>query len=597
MTKKLLGFTVSTLILLEGSIIGRSMAKNKPSLFLVYPPNNHQTSSDKIFLIGTASLPGDVTINGQRIQQSPQGHFAPTFPLRMGANQFTLRHNNKTINVTVTRLSSTPVIPQGAAFANNSLTPNQSIATLPNKQVCFGAIAAPNAQVSVSLANQTIPLLPQNNSVELPPNSAILTDSNNPIPSPITQYQGCTIFTTFGNLGTPIFQLNLNQKTVSQKGMGTVEILNPNQLTIIEVIADEGVARTGPSTDNSRLTPLPKGTIASVVGQTGEWLQLDYGGWIKQKETKVVPNLTSPNALIRSVKFQKNNQETQVIFPLTLPVPVTVTQENNQLILTLYNTTAQTDTIRLEYEPMIKSFSWQQVSPDKIEYRFDLTSNQQWGYNLKYEGTNLIFTLRHPPEIKPNSQQPLNNIKILLDPGHGGDELGSVGPNGYPEKSVNLTVSQLLKQELIKRGATVYLTRETDQTVSLEQRAEMMNRLQPAIALSIHYNALPDGGDAMNTSGISTFWYHPQAENLAKFLHDYLVTKANRPSYGVFWNNLALTRPQITPAVLLELGFMINPTEFEWVTNSQEQTILAQTLADGITEWFKQQATSSILDK
>ncbi|MEA5536532.1 N-acetylmuramoyl-L-alanine amidase [Crocosphaera sp. XPORK-15E] len=597
MTKSLLGFTISTLILLDCSLIGSSMANNKPSFFLVYPPNNHQTTSDKIFLIGTASPAGDVTINGQRIQQSTQGHFAPTFPLTMGANKFTLRHNNKTINLTVTRLSSTPVIPQGAALANNSLTPNQAIAILPNKLVCFGAIAAPNAQVSVSLANQTIPLLPQNNSVELPPNSAILTDSNNPISSPITQYQGCTTFTTVGNLGTPIFQLNLNQKTANQKGMGTVEILNPNQLTIIEVIADEGVARTGPSTDYSRLTPLPKGTIASVIGQTGEWLQLDYGGWIKQKETKVLPNLTSPNGLIRSVKFKKNDEETQVIFPLTLPVPVTVTQENNKLILTLYNTTAQTDTIRLEYEPMIKSFSWEQVSPDKIEYRFDLTSTQQWGYDLKYEGTNLIFTLRHPPQIKPNGDQPLNNIKILLDPGHGGDELGSVGPNGYPEKSVNLTVSQLLKQELIKRGATVYLTRETDQAVSLEQRVAMIDRLKPAIALSIHYNALPDGGDAMNTSGISTFWYHPQAENLSKFLHDYLVKNANRPNYGVFWNNLALTRPHTTPAVLLELGFMINPTEFEWITNSQQQTILAQTLADGITEWFKQQATSSILDK
>ena len=54
------------------------------------------------------------------------------------------------------------------------------------------------------------------------------------------------------------------------------------------------------------------------------------------------------------------------------------------------------------------------------------------------------------------------------------------------------------------------------------------------------------------------FWYHPQAEDLSKFLHDYLVEKGERPSYGVFWNNLALTRPHAAPSVLLELGFMIN---------------------------------------
>jgi N-acetylmuramoyl-L-alanine amidase len=254
--------------------------------------------------------------------------------------------------------------------------------------------------------------------------------------------------------------------------------------------------------------------------------------------------------------------------------------------LTLHNTTAQTDTIRLEYEPLIKSFSWQQVSPNKIEYYFDLTSDQQWGYDLKYEGTNLIFTLRHPPKIDTRSNQPLKDIKILLDPGHGGKELGARGPNGYPEKSVNLVISTLLKQELLQRGATVYMTRESDKDVSLQDRVKMINNIKPAVALSIHYNALPDNGDAINTAGIGMFWYHPQAEDLSKFLHNYLVEKAKRPSYGVFWNNLALTRPHTTPSVLLELGFMINPTEFEWVTDAQQQKILATTLAEGITEWF-----------
>ncbi|MGB5768715.1 MAG: N-acetylmuramoyl-L-alanine amidase, partial [Crocosphaera sp.] len=517
-----------------------------------------------------------------------QGHFAPSFPLKIGVNQFALRHNNKTINVTVTRNSATPKIPQGVAFAENSLTPNQSISVLPNTLVCFGAIAAPNAEVSVSIANQKIPLLPQTELVKLPANSAILTDSNEPIINSITHYQGCTNFDKLGNLGTPLFQLTKNNKTISQKGEGTINILNPKQLKIVEITVDAGVARTGPSTNYSRLTPLPKGTIVSVIGQEGDWLQLDYGAWIKENETKILPNLSSAKAVIKSAKFQKKAEETQIIFPLTLPVPVAVNQTNNKITLTLHNTTAQTDTIRLEYEPLIKSFSWQQVSPNKIEYYFDLTSAQQWGYDLKYEGTNLIFTLRHPPKIDTRSNQPLKDIKILLDPGHGGKELGARGPNGYPEKSVNLVISTLLKQELLQRGATVYMTRESDKDVSLQDRVKMINNIKPAVALSIHYNALPDNGDAINTAGIGMFWYHPQAEDLSKFLHNYLVEKAKRPSYGVFWNNLALTRPHTTPSVLLELGFMINPTEFEWVTNEQQQQNLATILADGITQWFTQ---------
>ncbi|ACB51253.1 N-acetylmuramoyl-L-alanine amidase [Crocosphaera subtropica ATCC 51142] len=585
---RLLGLKVLGFISVSSVTVINSEANAQQPLYLAYPPKNHKTTADQIFLIGTASPQGNVTVNGQTVQRSNQGHFAPSFPLKVGVNRFVLRHNNKTINVTVTRNSFTPNIPQGGGFANNSLIPNRSISVLPNTPVCFSAIASPNAQVSVNIANQTIPLLPQPETVELPANSAILTDSNEPIINSIIQYQGCRKFNTIGNLGTPNFQLKLNNKSIAQRGEGNVNILNPNQLKIVEITADAGVARTGPSTNHSRLTPLPEGTIVSVIGQEGEWLHLDYGAWIKEDETKIIPNLSSAKAIIRSAKFDKNNEETKVIFPLTLPVPVSINQMGNKVTLTLYNTTAETDTIRLEYDPLIKSFYWQQVSPDKIEYYFELHPDQQWGYDLNYEGTNLVFTLRHPPKLENQTTQPLNNVRILLDPGHGGNEWGAKGPNGYPEKSVNLVVSKLLKEELLKRGATVYMTRETDKDVSLQDRVTMINKVKPDIALSIHYNALPDNGDAINTAGIGMFWYHPQAEDLSKFLHDYLVEKANRPSYGVFWNNLALTRPHIAPSVLLELGFMINPTEFEWITNAQQQKKLADILADGITEWFSQ---------
>ena len=286
--------------------------------------------------------------------------------------------------------------------------------------------------------------------------------------------------------------------------------------------------------------------------------------------------------------FYKNGMlPINLIFPLEIPVPITVQQDLNKISLILHNTTAKTDTISVPVETIIKNFTWQQLNTKQIKYTFELKTNYQWGYDLKYEGTNLIFSLRYPPKISSSVNQPLQGIDILLDPGHGGKELGARGPNGYPEKSVNLIVSKLLKQELIKRGATVYMTRETDKDVSLKERVKMINELKPTLSLSIHYNALPDGGDALNTRGIGMFWYHPQAQNLSVFLHNYLTKKLNRPSYGVFWNNLALTRPHSTPSILLELGFMINPDEFEWIINPQEQAKLAKTLADGITEWFQ----------
>ena len=140
---------------------------------------------------------------------------------------------------------------------------------------------------------------------------------------------------------------------------------------------------------------------------------------------------------------------------------------------------------------------------------------------------------------------------------------------------------------MVKKGATVVMTREEDKFVSLEDRQKIIAEEEPVLSLSVHYNALPDYGDAENTKGVGMFWYHPQAHSLAIYLHNYLVEKLDRPSYGVFWNNLALTRPEAAPSLLLELGFMSNPEEFEWVSNPKQQKKLARTLADGIVKWLR----------
>ena len=587
-----------------------SVAVAAQPLFVAYPPPNHKTTADRIFLIGTAPPPGQVSVNGNQISRTAAGHFAPTFPLQVGENVFTLRYENQEVKINVTRQSNQPEVPVGLGFAKDSLTPKVDVASLPGEYICFGAIAPANAQVSVKLAGVTIPLKARSQ-VELPDNKSVLLGENSPIKKGGSeQYQGCgkTPLTpplaTGGNesnsslpkgekidLGVPLFELTMNDRTISQQGTGKISILSPAELEIAEVTADPGVARTGASTDFSRMTPLPKGTRATIIGREGEWLRLDYGAWIKASEVQIVKDAVPARSIIRSARSRQVSGWTEVLFPLETPVPVTVQEGERTFILTLYNTTAQTDIIRLDDDPVISRLAWQQISPLQVQYTFNLKSAQQWGYKLRYDGTTLVLSLKHPPaktSMMPVSQaKPLSGIKILIDPGHGGpQDSGAVGPAGIREKTVALTVSKLVQEELVNRGANVLMTRVEDVDLDLPPRVEMIHKEEPAIAISIHYNALPDNGDAINTKGVGAFWFHPQAHSLAMFLHNYLVAKLNRPSYGVFWNNLAMTRAAVAPSVLMELGFMINPEEFEWIVNPTEQKKLAEAIAQGVTEWF-----------
>jgi N-acetylmuramoyl-L-alanine amidase len=613
--RRLIGiFVIGMLSFFLATATGAQNFVPPTQLHLTYPPLQHKTTSDRLFFIGTAPKDGKVSINGNAIERSDAGHFAPSLPLAFGENKFEIkyvdatgdRRNERQINVKVLRESRITLPPKGIGFIQESLFPTVDIARQPNERICFDAIATPNATALVRIGDREIPLLPRRRNIQLPPNSSVLTGNNEATSeSPSGYFRGCTTFETASKLGQPEYEMRIKDQSgdrvVKQKATGKVEILSAQNIQVAEVTAIAADARTGASTDFSRLTPLPKGVKAVVTGLQGDWLRLDYGGWVRKSMTKLHPAETPPPSIVRSINTKRvvnkanqkdnlNNAWTEVTIPLEVPVPIAINQGDRVLTLTLYNVTAQTDTILIDPESIINKLDWAQTEPNKVTYTISLKPKQQWGYKVRYQGTNLILSLKHPPILTSNTSvnsQPLQGVKILVDAGHGSSEdLGARGPTGYPEKDVTLITSKLFQTELQNRGAIVIMTRTDDSDVLLEPRVDKINQEEPTLAISIHYNALPDNGDAINTSGVASFWYNPQAQDFAKFINTYVVKNLNRADYGVYWNNLALVRPTVAPSVLLELGFMINPVEFEWIIDPQQQKLLAKTLADGVTEWI-----------
>jgi N-acetylmuramoyl-L-alanine amidase len=559
------------------------------SLHLSYPPDNHETVADRIFIIGTADPNQRVLINGNAINRSPAGHFAPSVPLEMGENVIEVQVGDRRVQRRIIRLSVVPNFPEdGFGFAQGSLEPAVDITRAVGELVCFSALA-PGADfnASVTLGGRQIPLLRVSHGSELPGNAAVLTGQNQPQTATATRYQGCHRFQATGRLGQPVFELRRGDRRLRETASGAVEIRPAlvSPVPVARIINREAVSRTGPGTSYSRLTPIPEGVQAAITGSEGDWLRLDYGVWVHRDEVDIQEAGQPPQAVIRSISSRQRGDRTEIYFPLSSRVPPQVQQDGRQFRLTLHNTTAQTDLIAFNANPAIQGMTWQALDGDRVQYTFEMNSAQQWGYDLRYDNTTLILSLRHPPQL--NRSQPLAGTRIFIDPGHGGPEdFGASSPTPVREKEPALTVSLLLRDELERRGATVILSRETDVDLGLRERMDMIQKAEPTLALSVHYNALPDSGDAENTAGIGTFWYHPQAQDLAVFLYRHLVEDLNRPEYGVFWANFALTRPQIAPAVLLELGFLINPNEYEWIMDEQQQQRLAISLADGIEAWL-----------
>lgn len=560
-------------------------------LKVVFPPSGYETTAERIFFIGTASPQGAVTINGQAIDRSPAGHFAPSLPLRLGANEFRLQAGGQSLLIRVNRRPAGPAAPTGLAFGAGSLAPAVDVSRLPGERVVFSAIAPANATVTVLWAGRRVPLTAQPAGFSLPDNKAGLIHLNAPRPrTDGVRYEGSAVTTGPVAPAAPVFELSVGGKMLRQVGPGRVGVLDPAALAVVAVTAEEGVARTGPGTDYSRTTPLPKGARAAVTGTEGVWVRLEHGRWIKAAETVALPGSTPPRTLVRSLRTRSVPGWTELLIPLEVPVPAEVQQSDHRFDVVLHGAVAQTDIVLQNPDALLKRLDFAQEAPERLRYTAALAADTVWGYKLRYDGPSVVAALRHPPVLSAN-QSPLSGRRIVLDPGHGGSEdPGTTGPTGLSEKDLTLPMAFLVRDELTRRGATVTLTRERDGYVDLADRTGLVKKLEPDFALSLHYNALPDAGDARRTQGIGAFWYDPVSQSMARALHDGLTRRLKRPSYGVFWDNLALTRPTVCPTVLLEIGFLTHPEEFEWVTDPDAQRQTARAIAESLEDWLQASA-------
>ena len=219
---------------------------------------------------------------------------------------------------------------------------------------------------------------------------------------------------------------------------------------------------------------------------------------------------------------------------------------------------------------------------------------------------------------------------IVLDPGHGGDDVGALSQNKkLREKDIVLNVSKKTASLLKERGYKVLFTRSNDRFIKLRSRTSFANDKGAHLFISIHANAAPNKEKAKSMNGIETFFLSPSrsersmnAANLENkadtdemnyftkvsflnFLNREKIIASNklaidmqaallksvRAGYKVsdggvreapFWVLVGA----LMPAVLIEIGYISHPDESQKIANSKYQDRLAKGIADGVDEYF-----------
>lgn len=185
---------------------------------------------------------------------------------------------------------------------------------------------------------------------------------------------------------------------------------------------------------------------------------------------------------------------------------------------------------------------------------------------------------------------------VMIDAGHGGISMVGTATqdNSVSEAYVTLAIAKRVKAYLESYGAKVIMTRVLDSSMTLSERTDMIENLNPDVFVSIHC----DGSADLSESGTHTFYYTPFSQPLASNIHGKMVEMYNNMIYSPADPNFALTDRKIKyypfyvtrvdncPAVLVETGFLTNFVEGSVLSDSVNQDYLGRAIADGIYYYF-----------
>lgn len=192
------------------------------------------------------------------------------------------------------------------------------------------------------------------------------------------------------------------------------------------------------------------------------------------------------------------------------------------------------------------------------------------------------------------SESEKGEITIVLDAGHGGYDPGAIGPTGLMEKQVNLSLALKTQSILEQKGYKVFLTRFDDRYLSLAERVNYVQQVNPDLFLSLHCN----GATRRDKRGVSVYFDSSaiseeplllvRREKLARIIQTNLVSSTGLPDLGIQRSGFYVLRQTSVPAVLVETAFITNPEEEVLLGDPSFQDMVCHGLTRGIVEYLSQ---------
>jgi N-acetylmuramoyl-L-alanine amidase len=315
---------------------------------------------------------------------------------------------------------------------------------------------------------------------------------------------------------------------------------------------------------SKRIDLINKGDTYKVLEKSGNWIKIELGkgksGWVYSFHGKL-SNTKSTN--INSKKTSKN------VYVLSDGTNLRKNASTSSEVIMRANAGKQ-------FPIVSEAKDWYEVKLPTGETAFVAG----WVVSVNDEQATTVKTVK-----KNRVAGTLNGLTIVIDPGHGGFDTGTISVNGTFEKSLTQRTAEMLERKLKLAGANVVLTRNMDTYIPLQKRVSIGHRYDADAFISVHYDA------SINSSinGFTTYYTHGYQRELAVAVNNGLASTITLRNRGAQPANYLVLRENRQNAILLELGFLSNALEESNVNTERFRERATQGIYQGLLTFFDNQ--------
>lgn len=376
-----------------------------------------------------------------------------------------------------------------------------------------------------------------------------------------------------------------------------------SRLRVGTISKDAVPVRTGPGTEYDRICHVDRGIRFLIMGRVSGWSKVELSpslsGWVKNDEIRRLPGGARPSSpKINRVKVTSFTNKTRVSFELSERGAFQIKQRPAPPFLEIRffgATSALFEVLYDQNDTLVSEVLLNQEEDFLAEAAIFFRFPPQWGFDAFWEKNILILDIKHPPAFSSSPDRPLSGLTVILDPGHGGKDLGAVGVLGMKEKDANIDIASDLKELVEGAGAMVVETRSGDDELlpherpaveELGARVKVGKKNAGSIFISIHNNALPDVQQARRAKGTYVYFSNSGSHDLASCVVQALAAAIGEETKAAAWRSFHVTRQTLMPAVLVEVVFISNPAEEVKLANPSFRRMAAQGIYEGIVNYI-----------